>query len=102
MIGKPWTVRFYPKKKFAQKYPGTLGVCLGWKRQIRLPLRGLKEETVAHELTHAMLHEMCVTSTDSLRREELEEVFCEMWAKFGVDMLMLADQIWTEYQRRRA
>lgn len=100
VVGKRWTVRFYTKKKYQKKYPNTLGVCLGWKREIRLPVKPLRPETIVHELTHAYFRELCFVDPDALKRPELEEVFCELVAQFGVDLLIQADKIWTYYQEQ--
>lgn len=101
IVGKSWRVRFYTKKKYAKKYPGTLGVCLGYKRQIRLPTKPLRPETITHELVHAYFSELCFVDTDAVKRKELEEVYCELIANYGTVLLGQAAAIWAFYKRRR-
>ena len=94
ILGKPWLLRVLKKKKYKNKH-GADSVAITHinKRRIDLGPDGTDLETIIHELVHAYLTEMCTKSSD-LEDDQLEEIFAELMAKRGREMLDLADSIY--------
>ncbi len=93
ILGKPWTIRLLQKKKYkAKNGSDSVAITDGDKRRIDLGPKGRDRETIIHELVHAFLWEMCLHSAD-LDVYALEEVFAEMMAKRGQEILDLADKL---------
>jgi hypothetical protein len=61
-------------------------------RRIELSPLGLDKETITHELVHAYLGELCTHSAD-LARDAFEEIFAELMAKRGIELLELAEHL---------
>lgn len=90
ILQKTWTIRLLKKKKYKNKY-GSDSVAITYvnKRRIDLGPNGRDFETIVHELVHAFLGELCTHSAD-LDADALEEVFAELMAKRGQELLNLA------------
>lgn len=96
ILGKAWTLRILKRKKYRKKNgPGSVAITHLNKRRIELGPEGMDLETVIHELVHAYLTELCTGSTD-LDDEQLEEIFAELMAKRGREMLNLADELYKQ------
>ncbi len=95
ILGKRWQLRVLKRRKYAKKN-GKDSVALTYmhKRRIDLSPFGTDYETIVHELVHCYLSELC-TSSAVLEVEELEEVFAELMAKFGKQLLTLADDLYS-------
>ncbi len=96
ILGKPWLLRVLKKRKYNKKN-GADSVAITYinKRRIDLGPGGMDLETVIHELVHAYLAELCTKSTE-LDDEQLEEIFAELMAKRGREMLDLADSLFAQ------
>lgn len=95
ILGKPWTIRLLKKKKYKNKY-GSDSVAITYvnKRRIDLGPEGRDLETIIHELVHSYLAELCTHSAE-LDADALEEIFAELMAKRGRELLTLAgDLLW--------
>ncbi len=94
ILGKKWLLRVLKKKKYKDKN-GADSVAITHinKRRIDLGPSGMDLETIIHELVHAYLTELCTKSTE-LDDEQLEEIFAELMAKRGREMLDLADKLY--------
>jgi hypothetical protein len=94
VLGKPWTLRLMKRRKYKDKNgKDSVAVTKAYKRQIDLSPFGRDLETIVHELVHAYLHELCIGSTNEITADDLEEVFAELMAKRGRELLDLADQL---------
>ena len=97
VMGKKWVVRVLKHKKYSKKNgEDSLAVTLSWKRRMDITLPGVNLETIVHELTHAYLAEMCVSSCNEITLEDQEEVFAELLAKRGRELLDTADKLHAE------
>lgn len=101
ILGKPWELRLLKKKKYL-KSNGSDSVAITDvnKRRIDIGPNGRDKETIIHELVHAYLGEMCTHSAD-LDSDSSEEIFCELMAKRGDELLRLADSLLNEVQAPR-
>lgn len=94
VLGKNWVLRLMKRKKYDQKNGDTsVAMTTFHKRRIDLAPDGRDLETLAHELVHAYLYEMCIHSTNGMTVDDLEEVFCELMAKRGRELLDLAERL---------
>ncbi len=94
MLGKPWKLRVLTEKYYKKKNGNdSAAVTKVHRRRIELRPKFLDRETVVHELVHAFLYEMCIHSTNDLSVGDLEEVFAELMAKRGAELLSTAEQL---------
>lgn len=97
IVGKQWKMLFLDKKKYRKKWgKDSVGITDFDRRKIYISPRGADKETVVHELVHSYLYEFCTRSCD-LDDANLEEIFCELMAKRGEEILKKADLILAEY-----
>lgn len=93
IMGKDWVLRLLKRKEYDKRHGrGSVGITHMHKRRIDLQPQGMDLETIIHELTHAYMVEICTGSVD-LDDEQIEEVFAELFAKRGREMLDLADKL---------
>lgn len=99
IMGKTWTMRLLKRKSYVKKNgTGSVGITHLHKRRIDLRPKGMDLETIVHELVHAYLSEMCTGSSD-LDASQLEEIFSELMAKRGRELLDLADKLYDQTER---
>lgn len=96
ILGKRWNLRVLKKRRY-RKSNGYDSVAVTHinKRRIDIGPSGMDLETVIHELVHAYLTEICTKSAE-LDDVQLEEIFAELMAKRGREMLNLADKLYSE------
>lgn len=99
ILGKPWVLQVLSERTYA-KNNGTDSVALTHmsKRKIDLSPHGCDLESIIHELVHAYLHELCTSSAD-LDNDNLEEIFAELLAKRGKELLQLGEELFKETQK---
>lgn len=94
ILGKKWSLKVLTPKKYVKKHGyDSVAITLGWKRKIFIHGKGIDKETLVHELVHAFLHELCLKSTNDISTDDLEEIFAELMAKYGMELLNLADSL---------
>lgn len=93
ILSKDWTLRVLKKKKYKKKN-GSDSVAVTYvnKRRVDIGPDGQDLETIVHELVHAYLAELCTHSAD-LTTDALEEIFAELMAKRGHELLTLASEL---------
>lgn len=97
ILGKDWTLKLVKSKKYKKKHGSdSLAITLGWKREIAMHPKGADLETLTHELFHAYCREMCLGSTNEISQDDLEEIYAELLAKRGREILDLADNLWSQ------
>lgn len=100
ILGTEWRLRVYAKNKDYKKKngKGSVAITRFHNRKIDLSPKGYDKETVIHELVHAYLYEMCSGSC-SLSDKNLEELFCELLAKRGHEILKLGEELCERIQK---
>jgi hypothetical protein len=97
VLGKDWTLRVLSEKYFKKKNgDGAAAVTKVHKRRIELRPKFLDSETIIHELTHSYLYELCIHSTNEMTLNDMEEIFAELMAKRGRELLDRAEWISNE------
>jgi hypothetical protein len=96
ILGKTWTLRLMKRKRY-MKTNGADSVAITecYKRQIDLSPYGRDLETIIHELVHAYLWELCAGTAD-LTTDAQEEIFAELMAKRGQELLNLANDLFNK------
>ena len=90
ILDKKWRIKLYPSKKYVKKHGyDSLAVTIAYKRKIDVHADGFNTETIYHELIHAYLHEMCLSSTNEITKDDLEEIYSELFAKRGEEIIVL-------------
>lgn len=92
VLGKNWRAKVLSKKAFRRKFKADC-VAIQDMDKRKMWFFHTDLETVVHELVHSYLHELCVGRAGITDTDALEEVFCEMVAKYGREILDLADQL---------
>jgi hypothetical protein len=93
ILGHPWTVYYCQPKYYKKKWDdSSVGMTDEDEKAIYVLNNRVNHEVVAHELTHAYLAEMCVT-TASLDTEQMEDVCCDAVGKYGRRIVAQADKI---------
>lgn len=95
VFGKTWKVFLIPRKQF-NNLPdcdeGTHGITDPDTREISLCIESLNEELLIHELCHVFYDSICLGSAN-LRHRDMEEISCEMFAKYGKEIIKLAESL---------
>ncbi len=98
ILGKPWILRVLKRKRYTKKNGyDSVAITYRDKRRIDVSRDGADLETVVHELVHAYMTELCTYSAE-LDDDQIEEIFAELLAKRGRELLDLADTIYAEIQ----
>lgn len=93
ILGKKWTLRTLKRRKYMSKNGAdSVAITECYKRRIDLSPFGQDLETIIHELVHAYLWELC-SGTAELTTDAQEEIFCELMAKRGQELLTLAGEL---------
>ncbi len=96
ILGKSWKARLLTKSYYKKKHGNdSVAISLLHKRKIDFSPKGFDLETVVHELTHAYLYELCTHSAD-ISTEAIHEVFAELMAKRGYELLRTADSLYKQ------
>jgi hypothetical protein len=99
IMGRRWKLILYTAKAYKKKRGADhVGETDVNKRRIYLCPDGFDFETIAHELVHAFLGEMCLHSAE-IDGEAMEEICAEMFSKRGADILALSTDLLTEVQK---
>jgi hypothetical protein len=99
ILGKSWVLRLMKRKRYAKKNGNdSVAITKTHKRRIDLGPNGRDLETLIHELVHAYLSEMCIGTTYEITLNDMEEVFAELMAKRGRELLNLADSLYQRIQ----
>ena len=99
VCGKEWTVYWVPTRAFNKKYgKATMAITHMDEKRIFLRVKAASFETIAHELMHAALWEMGLAVVPNLTAEQVEELFCEVFSKYGPSLCSTADYL--EHQGR--
>lgn len=100
VLGKNWRAVMLTKKQYKRKKAraNSTAITFCHKRRIDFQPSGFDRETMLHELVHSYMYEMCIYSTQELSSSDLEEVFAELFAKRGEEMLALADKLVLGFQ----
>jgi hypothetical protein len=98
IMSRTWVVKFLTKAQFIKKYSDTtLAIAECDEREIYLRLDKLNEENVSHELTHAYVHEHSAPTMD-LTADQMEELCCDIVAKYATKIIEQSSQIIHAYK----
>jgi predicted metallopeptidase len=93
ILGQPWKVKVINGELFNKTYGSELaGVTDLTAREIVIHASDFNVEVIVHELVHAYYAGMCVGSA-SLRAHQVEECFCDLFAKYHKEILYNAHEI---------
>jgi hypothetical protein len=102
VLGHPWIAYYLPARDFRKKY-GTDYVAMAEceDREFYVLTKGLKADTIVHELVHAYVNELCLDSAN-LSGDQMEEACCELFAKYGRKIFAQGDEILAKYHKLKA
>lgn len=93
VFGKPWTMRLMKRRSYNKKNgKDTLAMTYRLKHRIDISPNGVDLETITHEVVHAYVTELCLSSAE-ISVESMEEIFCELIAKHGTAILATAREL---------
>lgn len=90
ILGKKWKLFTMTARDYKKEWgKDSVAVTETKQRKIYLSPGGVELCTIIHELVHAYVAELCLSST-SMSTDDLEEVFAELMASRGQELLDLA------------
>lgn len=98
LLHKKWRIVVRSDKVHEEKYPQTHAVAVLEDRKIHIRRSSLNMETITHELVHALTYELSFTELQ-LDDDQIEEFFCELFAKYGRNLLQIADSVLKHYKK---
>jgi hypothetical protein len=97
VLGKAWELRPMAKRRYAKKHgKDSVAITRTDKRIVYLSPFGMDLETITHELVHVYKYEMCLNSMNDLTLDDMEEFYAEFLAKFGYEILDLAESLYNK------
>lgn len=92
-----WTILVMPEKRYI-KEEGTNSVAITYSdiRQIKFIAEKFDRTTIIHELCHAYASQLNLVELD-LDDDQVEEFFCEMFGKYGEQIIAKAEEITLKY-----
>lgn len=82
VLGKTWIVQVKSEKWLQKNYPDCHAIALLEERKVLVRKTSLNVETITHELIHCYAHTLSFIEME-LDDDQLEEAFCELFAKYG-------------------
>lgn len=98
LLHKKWRIVVRSDKVHNEKFPDTHAVAVLDDRKIYIRKSSVTLETVAHELVHALTYELSFTELQ-LSDDQVEDFFCEMFAKYGQILLQIANSVVKHYKK---
>jgi hypothetical protein len=93
IVGKPWKVKFLTDKSYCKLIgEDSRAICDCEEKVLYFNLSFLNDVTVRHEITHAFASETSFTVLQ-LREDQWEEWACELFGKYGPEMLAISEFI---------
>jgi hypothetical protein len=93
ILGKPWKVKFLRDGEYCKKIGAdSRAVCDCEEQILYFNLSLFNDVTIRHEVTHAFASEMSFTVLQ-LNPDQWEEWACELFGKYGPDMLAISEFI---------
>lgn len=93
-----WNYYAFSKVEYQKRHPDRESVAMCMKGEFYMDF--LKEEldlpTVIHEVTHAFVSSCCLDSCDSISKEDMEEIFCEINGYHLEDILKVSKKIYKD------
>ena len=94
--GENWIVEVIETDRFIKKCgDGIAGITDTVNKQILFCEDDFNKETIAHELAHAYFSCTCTTSAH-LDSEQMEEIWCELIAKYAATIVRQTNKIYKE------
>jgi hypothetical protein len=82
VLNKTWSIIVRNDKAHDKRFEKCHAVAILQDRKIHIRKSSLNIETIIHELCHAYQHELSFYELQ-LDEDQIEEWFCELWAKYG-------------------
>lgn len=103
VCGHRWVLLFVPQAAYEARHGSDSdAITIADNRRIYISEEGASYQTLVHELVHAYLAELCVSTMTRLSKSDLEEIFCELMAKHGKQIIRLARQLERAYKKECA
>lgn len=103
VIGKPYKIKILSEKKYQEKmeeFKIESAAAFLWieGREIYIPVNSISLDSIIHEITHAFAREFAIIEL-SLNMQQTHEFFCELFARFGREMLDISDKAYSNLKR---
>lgn len=93
VLGRDWKISVLDADQFEKRFGSVdAGITTPETKEIVICADDVFVTTIAHELTHAFYDSLCISSAH-LKRDQIEEVFCELLAVHGETILKMAKGI---------
>lgn len=100
VLGRKWKIVVCSEEEYAKENrPGTVAITDAESRCIKvLGQANVSYSTVAHELVHAFIAELCLSSAD-LDNDNLEEIFAELFANRAEEMVKIGKRMFKKLKQ---
>lgn len=97
--GDTWKVQVFDNEEFVEKFGEGMAAFADVERhQMFFDAEDLNLQVVRHEVFHAFTSYLHLDAV-ALQPEQLEEIYCEMFAKDGPKMMALSQKLFTRLRR---
>jgi len=91
--GTEYKIFLYPKSVYCKRHPGQEAHMTTSPPEMQFCEGYCTLETIQHEVFHCFVRSCYTQAMSDLTVYDLEEVACEMFANFGVNMLVISQEI---------
>jgi hypothetical protein len=99
VLGKKWTVKVLGPVAYERRLGGgSHGISFMEDREIFVRRSPVMKETLIHELVHAYANELSLVELNLDLDDQIEEFFCELFAKYGEEILSHTKKVLARYQ----
>lgn len=97
--GANWLIKKLTPRKFKKihEHSEWAAVTLPSKKEIHVNGDTYLPKDIRHELVHAYIEETNTNDVD-MSAYDMEELCCNLFAEFGIDIIKLSDQIITKFK----
>ncbi len=95
IAGEKWKICFMEEDAFVRIHGEGYGaMTIIDKKELHFHDGEMYKVHVTHELVHAYVSSLCLTSATSLSHDQLEEIYADMFAKHGATIMKQTTMIW--------
>jgi len=99
--GDTWKCSVYDDEEFLHKFgDGMAAFCQVDSKQIIFNEDDLTLQTVIHEVAHAYISYLHLIDSAELKVDQIEEIYCEMFAHDGPDILKISKRLFKSLKQR--
>lgn len=100
ILNTKWKIVVRTDKAHDSRFPNSHGITVWEDRKIHIRQSSLDKVTLLHEMLHAYKFVLSYYELE-LDEDQVDEFHCELWAKYGEQMLIDADRILEKNKKKK-